>query len=102
MTCCGCTDTGSARRHARWPGPGPSSPHTDNSATMQEDEMTTDSDMRPTTDEAGGDEPVEPRQDDGSEQVRPRWRRVLAVVTTALAFLLVLYALVGPNNLDQL
>jgi hypothetical protein len=69
---------------------------------MQEDEMTTDSDMRPTTDEAGGDEPVEPRQDDGSEQVRPRWRRVLAAVTTALAFLLVLYALVGPNNLDQL
>src|SRR5690242_15867015 len=40
--------------------------------------------------------------DDNTTASPPRWRRVAGMVLTTLAFLLVLFALVGPNQLGQL
>ena len=64
--------------------------------------MTTDSDALTTASEPSADEPVEAPPDEQPHRARPRWRRVLAGVTTALALLLVLFALVGPSQLDKL
>ncbi|HET9144439.1 sulfatase [Actinophytocola sp.] len=60
--------------------------------------MTTDIDLRPPVAEAP-EEPAEPEQ---PEPVRPRWRRVLSAALSVLAFLLVLFALVGPTKLGNL
>jgi hypothetical protein len=73
-----------------------------NRQRSQEDDMTTDSDALTTASEPSADEPVEAPPDEQPHRARPRWRRVLAGVTTALAFLLVLFALVGPSQLDKL
>ena len=46
--------------------------------------------------------PDEAATPDDAERERPRWRRVASVVLTTLAALLVLFALVGPNDLNRL
>ncbi|HEU5470746.1 MAG TPA: sulfatase [Actinophytocola sp.] len=55
--------------------------------------MTTETDQ-PTVEEPALEEPA--------EKPRPRWRRVISWALTAVAALLVLFALVGPNELDRL
>jgi len=79
--------------------------------TTVEDDLTTDGrPERIPADEPAGDDVGEFRDDAGSprddeaagDDDRRGWRRVAAWVTTALAALLVLFALIAPNDLSRL